>query len=123
VMLVPLILIPQILFSGYSVRTVDIGPPVLFVSQIMTSFAAKRIGDASSLLFRQIDGDLIKDENYYVSYTNMNQWHRAAEGKRLGTGDSLLNPRPIFVGYFSLILWTIAGFFASYFVLARKERD
>jgi ABC-type multidrug transport system ATPase subunit/pSer/pThr/pTyr-binding forkhead associated (FHA) protein len=123
VMLVPLILIPQILFSGYSVRTVDMGPPVLFVSQIMPSFAAQRIGDASSLLFRQIDGDLIKDENYYVSYTNMNQWHRAAEGKRLGTGDSLLNPRPIFVGYFSLILWTIAGFFASYFVLARKERD
>jgi hypothetical protein len=89
----------------------------------MPSFAAQRIGDASSLLFRQIDGDLIKDENYYVSYTNMNQWHRAAEGKRLGTGDQLLNPRPIFVGYLSLILWTVAGFFASYFVLTRKERD
>jgi hypothetical protein len=123
VMLVPLILIPQILFSGYSVRTVDMSSPVLLVSQIMPSFAAQRIGDASSLLFRQIDGDLIKDENYYVSYTNMNQWHRAAEGKRLGTGDQLLNPRPIFVGYLSLILWTVAGFFASYFVLARKERD
>ena len=123
VMLVPLILIPQILCSGYTVRTADMSPPVLLISQIMPSFAAQRIGDASSLLFRPINSDLIGEDHYFVSWKNMDQWQRAAEGKRLNAQNPLVNIRPIFVGYLSLGLWTIAGFYASYFALARKERD
>jgi ABC transport system ATP-binding/permease protein len=132
VMLVPLILIPQILCSGYTVRTADMSPPVLFVSQLMPSFAAQRIADASSLLFRVPTADdkteipnavLITEDHYAVSWKNMDQWQRGAEGKRLNAQNPLLNPRPIFVGYLSLILWTVAGFFASYVALARKERD
>jgi ABC-type multidrug transport system ATPase subunit len=132
VMLVPLILIPQILCSGYTVRTADMSPPVLFVSQLMPSFAAQRIADASSLLFRVPTADekteipnavLIIEDHYAVSWKNMDQWQRVAEGKRLNAQNPLLNPRPIFVGYLSLILWTVAGFFASYVALARKERD
>jgi ABC transport system ATP-binding/permease protein len=123
VMLVPLILIPQILCSGYTVRTADMSPPVLFISQIMPSFAAQRIGDASSLLFRPINSDLIGEDHYFVSWKNMDQWQRAAEGKRLNAQNPLVNVRPIFVGYLSLVLWTVTGFYASYFALARKEQD
>src|SRR5258708_24402747 len=52
VMLVPLILIPQILFSGFTVQTDEMGPFVLAVAHIMPSFAAERISD-TSLLFNQ----------------------------------------------------------------------
>jgi ABC transport system ATP-binding/permease protein len=132
VMLVPLILIPQILCSGYTVRTADMSPPVLFISQLMPSFAAQRIADASSMLYRIPTADdkseipnavLITEDHYAVAWKNMDQWQRSAESKRLNAQNPLLNSRPIFVGYLSLLLWTITGFFASYVALAGKERN
>ena len=50
VMLVPLLLIPQILFSGFTVPAEDMTPPVLALSQIMPSFASERIADVSFLI-------------------------------------------------------------------------
>jgi ABC-type multidrug transport system ATPase subunit/pSer/pThr/pTyr-binding forkhead associated (FHA) protein len=123
VMLVPLILIPQILLSGYTVRTNQMSEPVLLISKIMPSFAAQRISDAGALLYRPLTGELTDVDHYYISLMNMNQWQRDHGGARLTTQNPLVNPSPIFVGYISLIVWTIAGFFASYLALARKERD
>jgi hypothetical protein len=42
VMIVPLILIPQIVFSGYTVAAHEMTPAVLRVSRLMPTFSAQR---------------------------------------------------------------------------------
>jgi hypothetical protein len=121
VMLVPLILIPQILLSGYTVEASQMDPPVLIVAQIMPSFAAERISDESLLLNRRIAGDV--SEKYDRPYDNLNQYNRAATGQRFKTGQTFTDARPLWVGYLNLVLWSVAGFVLSYVGLTWKEKE
>ena len=121
VMLVPLLLIPQILFSGFTVPTEDMAPPVLAVSQMMPSFASERIADVSFLVDKKISGDLAHE--YSRAYFNINDWYRSRTGERLKTGMVYTNLRPLWVAYVSLILWTIGGFIGSFWLLGRKEHE
>jgi hypothetical protein len=121
VMLVPLLLIPQILFSGFTVPAKDMAPSVLALSQIMPSFASERISDVSFLINQKISGDLARD--YPIAYFNINDWYRTRTGTRLKTGTVYRDPRPIWVACLSLTLWTIGGFICSYWLLGKKERD
>ncbi len=121
VMLVPMVLIPQILFSGFTVRTGDMPAAVLTVSRLFPSFAAERISDASFLLGQTITGELLR--SYDTPYHNLNQWYRAAHHERLGTGDTFNDRGPVLFGFLNLALWTLGGFAASYALLARKERE
>lgn len=120
VMLVPLLLIPQILFSGFTVPAKDMAPSVLALSQIMPSFASERIADVSFLINQKISGELARD--YPIAYFNINEWYRAVTGERLKTGAIYIETRPIWVSYLSLALWTIGGFICSYWSLGKKER-
>ncbi len=120
VMLVPLLLIPQILFSGFTVPAKDMNPPVLALSQVMPSFASERIADVSFLINQKISGDLARD--FPIAYFNINDWHRSRTGERLKTGTIYSESRPVWVAFLSLILWTIGGFITSYWLLGRKER-
>ena len=121
VMLVPLILIPQILFSGFTVQTDEMDPFVLAVAQIMPSFAAERISDTSLLLNQKIGGDLTA--KYRLAYDNLNQFNRLVTGERLKTGQVYTNTRPLIVGYLSLLLWSAVGFVLSYVGLILKEKE
>jgi ABC transport system ATP-binding/permease protein len=121
VMLVPLLLIPQILFSGFTVSVGDMTPPVLTISQIMPSFASERIADVSFLVDRRISGELARE--YSKAYFNINDWYRSRTGERLKTGTVFTDTRPLWVAYLSLILWTIAGFIGSFWLLGRKEHE
>jgi ABC-type multidrug transport system ATPase subunit len=121
VMLVPLILIPQILFSGFTVQTDEMDPFVLAVAQIMPSFAAERISDTSSLFNQKIGGDVTS--KYNIPYDNLNQFNRSISGQRLKTGQIYTNTRPIMVGYLSLFLWSVVGFILSYLGLILKEKE
>ncbi len=121
VMLVPLLLIPQILFSGFTVSTGDMAPPVLMLSQIMPSFDSERIADVSFLIDKKISGELAHD--YSKAYFNINDWYRSRTGERLKTGMVYTDKRPLWVAYLSLILWTIAGYIGSFWLLGRKEHD
>ena len=121
VMLVPLLLIPQILFSGFTVSTEDMAPPVLMLSQIMPSFDSERIADVSFLIDKKISGELAHD--YSKAYFNINDWYRSRTGERLKTGVVYTDTRPLWVAYLSLILWTIAGYIGSFWLLGRKEHD
>jgi ABC-type multidrug transport system ATPase subunit len=120
VMLVPLLLIPQILFSGFTVPAKDMAPSVLALSQIMPSFASERIADVSFLINQKISGDLARD--YPIAYFNMNDWYRSRTGERLKTGTIYRESRPVWVACLSLVLWTIGGFICSFWLLGRKER-
>jgi hypothetical protein len=121
VMLVPLLLIPQILFSGFTVPAKDMSPSVLMVSQIMPSFASQRIADVSFLLGQKISGELARD--FPTSYFNINDWYRSRTGERLKTGTVYTETRPLWVAYLSLIIWTAAGFLASFWLLGHKEQE
>jgi ABC transport system ATP-binding/permease protein len=120
VMLVPLFLIPQIVFSGFSPPAYMMPQPILWVSQIMPSFASERIADVSFLIDRKITGDLITD--YLTPYSNINDWYRSRTKQRLLNGVIYTEKRPLWVAYLSLILWTLGGFVVSIWLLARKER-
>jgi ABC-type multidrug transport system permease subunit len=120
VMLVPLFLIPQIVFSGFSPPAYMMPQPILWVSQIMPSFASQRIADVSFLLDRKITGDLITD--YLTPYSNINDWYRSRTKQRLLNGVIYTEQRPLWVAYLSLILWTLGGFVVSSWLLGRKER-
>ena len=121
VMLVPLLLIPQILFSGFTVPAEDMTPPVLTLSQIMPSFAAERIADVSFLLDKKVSGELARE--YSKAYFNINDWYRSRTGERLKTGMVYTETRPLWVAFLSLIMWTIAGFFCSFWLLKKKEQE
>jgi ABC-type multidrug transport system ATPase subunit len=120
VMLVPLLLIPQILFSGFTVPAKDMTLPVLTLSQIMPSFASQRIADVSFLINQKISGALARD--YPIAYFNINDWVRSRTGERLKTGTLYGETRPIWVACASLLLWMIGGYICSYWFLGRKER-
>ncbi len=121
VMLVPLFLIPQIVFSGFSPPAHDMSQPVLWVSQIMPSFASERIADVSFLLDQKITGDLISE--YHTPYWNIYDWHQSRTGQSLKNGMIYTETRPLWVAYLSLISWTLAAFAVSFWLLARKERE
>jgi ABC transport system ATP-binding/permease protein len=120
VMLVPLFLIPQIVFSGFSPPAYMMSQPILWVSQIMPSFAAERIVDVSFLIDRKISGEIITD--YLTPYSNINSWYRSVTKQRLLNGAIYKERRPLWVAYLSLVLWTVGGFGVSIWLLGRKER-
>ncbi len=60
-MLVPLILIPQILFSGFTVPLRDMSGPVAAIAHAVPTFAAQRVSDLGFLLNKQITGALARD--------------------------------------------------------------
>jgi hypothetical protein len=123
VLLVPLFLIPQIVLSGFSPPAHNMPKPVLWVSQIMPSFAAERIADVSFLLNQKITGDFITD--YRTPYWNINDWYRwkSKDDEGLTNGTVYTDERPLWVGYLSLLLWTGCGFAASFWLLIRRERE
>jgi len=121
VMLVPIILIPQILFSGFTVPASDMPQSVLTVSKVFPSFAAERIADSSFILGQPISGELARD--YTVPYQNINQWYRSIHNARLKNGAVFNDATPVYLSFLNLALWTLGGFIASYALLARKERS
>jgi hypothetical protein len=120
VMLVPIILIPQILFSGFTVPASDMPDSVLAVSRVFPSFAVERISDASFIFRQPVSGDLLRD--YAVPYQNLNQWYRKVHHSRLASGAVFTDTAPISLGFLNLTLWMLGGFGVSYALLARKEK-
>ena len=120
VMLVPLLLIPQILFSGFTVPAKDMTLPVLTLSQVMPSFASQRIADVSFLINQKISGALARD--YPIAYFNISDWTKSRTGERLKTGTLYTETRPIWVACASLLLWMLGGFVCSYWFLGKRER-
>jgi hypothetical protein len=87
----------------------------------MPSFAAERIADVSFLLDKKVSGELARE--YSKAYFNINDWYRSRTGERLKTGMVYTETRPLWVAFLSLIMWTIAGFFCSFWLLKKKEQE
>jgi ABC-type multidrug transport system ATPase subunit/pSer/pThr/pTyr-binding forkhead associated (FHA) protein len=121
VMLVPLVLIPLMLFSGHTIEAKRMSEPVLWVSRIMPSFAAEQIDDVSFFLNRQISA-LAPSEA--IPYNNARLWYRwlGYGDKGFEIGSELKETRPLWVAFLILMTWIVVTFSTSYFLLARKER-
>jgi len=115
VMLVPLILIPQILFSGFvpSAGSMKAGP--FAISRVMPSAAAQSVMDVSLLWGRRIDGATRVD--FPAAFSNLNR------DRSLRNGVTFWNADPATRGIVVLSLWSVGSLLVSWGALARRERD
>ncbi len=114
VMLVPLVLIPQILFAGFMPPAGDFKPGPLAVSRAMPSASAQSVMDVSLFWKKTITGSLRVD--FPSTFSNLNR------DRSLKNGMVFANPQPALVGLGVLAGWTMAGLLASLFFLKSKER-
>jgi len=112
VMIVPLLLIPQILFSGFTVKIGDMRPSVLTVSGFMPTFAAQSVMDTSFLWQRRIASDVITDHSLPVANLKA----------RIGikNGDIFQNPRPAALGLLTHALWALVTYLIAFLALRRR---
>ncbi|MCX6970570.1 MAG: ATP-binding cassette domain-containing protein [Verrucomicrobia bacterium] len=114
VMLVPLVLIPQILFSGFTPPAGDMktGPYVL--SRVMPSAATQSVMDVSLFWDRKITGSMRVD--YPTAFSNLNR------DRGLRNGQIFENRLPGALGLASLTAWTLLTYVAAWLGLRGKER-
>jgi ABC-type multidrug transport system ATPase subunit/pSer/pThr/pTyr-binding forkhead associated (FHA) protein len=115
VMIVPLVLIPQILFSGFTVEVRDMRPSVLVASGFMPSFAAESVMDTSFLWRQRIVGDLISDHPKPVSNLRARAYVK--------TGSIFENPAPASLGLLTHVLWAAACYVFAGTALGSRKRS
>ena len=114
VMIVPLVLIPQILFSGFTVEVRDMEPRVLFVSRLMPTFAAETLMDTSFLWQQRVAGDLISDHAKPVSNLRARGYVK--------TGAIYQTASPAFLALLTHLLWAAAAYAVALLALKSRER-
>jgi hypothetical protein len=114
VMFVPLILIPQILFSGYTVKPTDMSRSVLVVSRFTPTFCAQTIMDTSFLWGRELQGELMRD--YRDSYRNLDPQ------REFSNGDVFTKKRPAIRGLIGNLMWGLATYLVAWITLKKRER-
>ena len=114
VMIVPLVLIPQILFSGFIPPAGDMKAGPYFVSRIMPSAAVQGVMDTSLFWQRKIGGAMRVD--YPSAFSNLNR------DKSLKNGQIYMNANPALWGLATLAAWSVCAYWAAWFALRGKER-
>ncbi len=114
VMLVPLILIPQILFSGFTPPAGDMTPGPYLISRAMPSAATQAVMDVSLFWNKKIAGVLRVD--YATAFSNLNR------DKSLRNGQVFRNPWPAVSGLAALLVWTLTTYGVAWLGLRGKER-
>lgn len=114
VMLVPLVLIPQILFSGFTPPAGDMKNGPYAVSRLMPSAAVQSVMDVSLFWGEKIGGALRVD--YPSAFSNLNR------DKSLKNGQTFENGKPAWWGLGALAAWAVGSYWAAWFALRGKER-
>lgn len=114
VMMVPLVLIPQILFSGFTPPAGDMKSGPFLVSRMMPSAATQSVMDVSLLWDRKIAGSMRVD--FPTAFSNLNRNHD------LRNGQLFTNRRPAIFGLGILTAWSFLSYFAAWLGLRGKER-
>lgn len=115
VMLVPLVLIPQILFSGFTPSAGDMKDGPYLVSRLMPSAAVQSVMDVSLFWDQKIAGSMRVD--YPSSFSNLNR------DRSLRNGQVFTNATPAWQGLASLTLWALVAYWVAWFALRGKERS
>ncbi len=114
VMLVPLVLIPQILFSGFMPPAGDMKAGPYAISRVMPSAAVQSVMDVSLFWGKKVTGSLRVD--YPSTFTNLNR------DKSLKNGQVYENTGPARWGLWALAVWAFVTYWAAWFGLRGKER-
>ena len=114
VMFVPLILIPQILFSGYTVAPSDMTKSVLAISRLTPTFSAQTVMDTSFLWMQEAKGDILSD--HHQAFLNLDPDHEITTGQIYDRG------RPAWLALLAQGLWGAVTYFVAWFVLKKRER-
>ncbi len=114
VMLVPLVLIPQILFSGFTPPAGDMSAGPYAVSRLMPSAAAQSVMDVSLFWEKKISGAMRVD--FPTAFSNLNR------DRSLRNGQTFANTTPAVQGLAVLCLWTITTYAATWCGLRGRER-
>ncbi len=118
VMFVPLILIPQILFSGFTVAPGDMTPSVLAISRVTPTFSAQTIMDTSFLWMREASGEILSD--HHQAFQNVKVHLR--EGEEINTGEVYNRSRPVWLALLMHLFWGAMTYFIAWFTLKKRER-
>lgn len=114
VLVVPLLIIPQILFSGYTVPAHEMRPEVHAVSSAMPSFAAQTTMDTSFLWEKKIARSTLSD--HWTSFRNLNR------DERLKTGEFYRDPSPALKALCVLGAWLLGTYLVAWGGLQTRER-
>ena len=117
VMIVPLVLIPLIIFSGYTVPPAamsEASPKVLAVAKLMPTFSAQTMMDTSFLWKRVLEGELMRD--HAQSYQNL------VPDRELTTGDIYEKAKPAWWALAGHALWLLGSYLTAWLALRAKER-
>ncbi len=120
VMIVPLALIPQILFSGLVVKAPEMKPLAYFVTQFSPSYAAQTIMDVSCFHGEYPTG--LRAANNRPGFDHVSFLNQRATGKRLMAGDQFFAGARGWLAAFKLLAWIAAGYVVSFFGLKARER-
>jgi len=115
VLFVPLVIIPQIVLSGYTVPASSMAPAVTAVSSVTPTFQLQRIMDTSLLWGREIDSRIL--EQHMPPFRNMNSVHH------LTIGDHFQNGAEAGSAFVIEFLWMLAAYVAALLILRSKERE
>ncbi len=113
VLVVPLILIPQILFSGYTVKSADMGSAVHAVARVMPTFASQKIIETSFLWNQQVGKSA---QNHFAAMLNLKKMVPFA------TNDIFTNPWPALTGLLTHAVWVTITYFIAFAALKSRER-
>lgn len=116
VLIVPLVLIPQILFSGKTVPVNEMTPLVRVVSGFMPSFAAQTAMDSSFFWGRTIDPQTL--EGHYGSLSNLR-----ARYSEIRTGVRYISLRPAISAFATQALWAIVFYLLAFISLRKREKS
>ncbi len=137
VMIVPLVLIPQILFSGLVVETNQMsGRGVFLLTNAMPSYAAQTMMDVGAFWHRPIGGAMYNNRRKagdHLRDLELRSLQRTLPPDRLdeaGTiarnalamGKTYDGSRFGYVAAGKLLLWSLLGYIAAWFALRAKER-
>ena len=114
VMIVPLMLIPMIIFSGYTVAPTSMSPSVLAVSRLTPTFSAQVVFDTSFLWQREIKGELMSDHGQ--SLRNLDP------EREIESGSVFHKSGPAWLALFGHFLWLICTYGISWIALKSRER-
>jgi ABC-type multidrug transport system ATPase subunit len=114
VMIVPLVLIPQILFSGFTPPAGDMAAGPYLVSRLMPSAAVQSVIDTSLFWRKTISGAMRVD--FPSAFSNLNR------DRSLKNGQIFVNATPALWGLGTLAIWAAGAYWAAWFALRGKER-
>jgi len=114
VIAVPLLLIPLIVFSGYTVPAYEMRPAVRAVASAMPSFGAQRMMDESLLWGHKVERDFLAD--------HWNAVRNLRTATPIQSGEVFTSSAPGLKAACILLFWSLMGYLAAAFGLKRQER-